>query len=171
MSLLRDHGRECDPEAIFELVDGSLGPARKREVRGHIEGCPGCRAMYRREVGLSRSLCSLEYSGIRPGSIPRSVAMALPTRRIRVRLLWGLLAAALLAVSLLALELYQSDPVVPVVEALGVFWGFLAGAADVARAVFAAVGPVILVALGIGALLDLAIAAAVLTAARRSRRV
>ncbi|MGI8909937.1 MAG: zf-HC2 domain-containing protein [Rubrobacteraceae bacterium] len=170
MSLPRDRCRECDPESVFELADGGLGPARKREVRDHLEGCPGCKDLYRREVGLSRSLCSLEYAVMRSGAVPRSVAMALPTRRLRARFMWALLAAALLAVSLLALELYRSDPIVPIVDVLGMFWGFLAGAAEAARAAFAAVAPVLLIALGVGALFDLVIAAAVLTAARRSRR-
>jgi len=171
MSLPRDRSRECDHEAVFELADGGLGPSRGREVRDHLEDCPGCKDEYRRELGLSRSLCSLEYAASRSGSISRSVAMALPTRRLRARFMWTLLAAALLAVSLLALEIYQSDPIVPVVDALSLFWGFVAGAADVARAALATVGSVLLIALGIGTFLDLLIAAAVLTAARRSRRV
>ena len=171
MSLPRDRCRECDPEAVFELADGGLGPARKREVRDHLEDCPGCKDLYLSEVGLSRSLCSLEYAAIKSGSVPRSVAMALPTRRLRARFMWALLAASLLAVSLLALELYRSDPIAPIVDFLGMFWGFLAGAAEIARAAFEAAAPVLLVALGVGALLDLLIAAAVLTAAHRSRRV
>lgn len=168
MSLPRDRGCECDREAVFELADGGLKPSRKRELREHLEECPGCKDVYRREMGLSRSLCSLKYA--ESGSVSRSVAMALPTRRMRARLLWALLSAALLAVSLLALELYQSGPVEPVVDALGVFWGFVSGAAEIARSAFAAAAPVILAALGVGALLDLLLAAVVLTAARRSRR-
>ena len=171
MSLPHDRSRGCDPEAVFELADGGLGPARKREVRDHLDECPECKGIYRREMGLSRSLCALKYAESGSDSISRSVAMALPTRRMRARFLWALLAAALLAVSLLALEIYQSDPIVPVVDALSVFWGFVAGAAEVTRAAFAAAGSVLLVALGVGALLDLLIAAAVLTAARRSRQV
>lgn len=170
MSLPHDRSRECDPEAVFEFADGGLGPARRREVRDHLDRCPGCKGVYRRELDLSRSLCSLEYLASRPGSISRSVAMALPTRRVRARFLWALLAVALLAVSLLALEIYHSDPIVPVVDALSVFWGFVAGASEVARAAFAAAGSMLLVALGVGALLDLLIAAAVFTAARRSRQ-
>jgi hypothetical protein len=112
----------------------------------------------------------MEYAEFRHGSVSRSVAMALPTRRMRARFLWALLSVALLAVSLLALELYQSGPVGPVVDTLGVFWGFVAGASDVARAVFATVGSVLLIALGLGAVFDLLVAAAVVTAVRRSRR-
>ena len=170
MSLPRDRSRDCDPEAVFELADGGLGAARRREVREHLEGCPKCEQIYRREVGLSRSLCSMDFSGFGHGSVSRSVAMALPTRRMRARFLWALLSAALLAVSLLALEVYQSGPVGPIVDALGMFWGFVSGAADVARGIFATVGPALLVALFAGALFDLVVAAAVVTAVRRSRR-
>ena len=60
MSLPHDRSRECDPEAVFELADGGLGPARRREVREHLDGCHGCKEVYRRERGLSRSLCSME---------------------------------------------------------------------------------------------------------------
>ena len=97
--------------------------------------------------------------------------MALPTRRMRARFLWALLSVALLAVSLLALELYQSGPVGPVVDALSVFWGFVTAAAEVARAALSTAAPVLLIALGVGALLDLFIAGVVFTATRRSRRV
>lgn len=170
MSLPRDRSRECDQEAVFELVDGGLGPARRREVREHIDGCPGCKRIYRREIGLSRSLCSMEYAGSGFGSVSRSVAMALPTRRTRARFLWALLSVALLGVSLLALELYQSGPVGPVVDVLGMFWNFISETAELVRAALAAVGPVLLIALGAGALFDLLVATAVVTAVRRSRR-
>jgi hypothetical protein len=83
--------------------------------------------------------------------------------------MWTLLAAALLVISLLALELHRSDPIAPMVDFLGMFWGFLAGAADVARASLATAAPVLLVALGVGAALDLIIAAAVFTALRFRR--
>lgn len=169
MSLPRDRCHECDPEAVFDLADGGLGPARKREVRDHLEKCPGCKDLYGRELGLSRSLCSLEYAEIKSGYIPRSVAMALPTRRLSARFMWTLLAAALLMISLLALELHRSDPIAPMVDFLGMFWGFLAGAADVAHASLATAAPVLLVALGVGAALDLIIAAAVFTALRSRR--
>lgn len=170
MSLSHDRSRECDPEAVFELVDGGLGQARRHDLREHLDACPGCGEIYRREMGLSRSLCSMQYMEFGYGSVSRSVAMALPTRRMRARFLWALLSVALLAVSLLALELYQSGPVGPVVDALGVFWGFVTGASDVVRAVFAAVGSGLLIALGLGAVFDLLVAAAVVTAVRRSRR-
>jgi hypothetical protein len=54
-----------------------------------------------------------------------------------------------------------------VVDALNVFWGFVVGFADVVQVVFAAIGPALLVALAIGALVDLVIAAVYLSVSRR----
>jgi hypothetical protein len=56
------------------------------------------------------------------------------------------------------------------VNALGVFWGVVSGFADVAQTILVAAAPVILVALAVGALLDLFLAAALLWTTRRRAR-
>jgi predicted anti-sigma-YlaC factor YlaD len=158
----------CDPQVIFELADGALGPERAREIRAHLEACPGCRELYDKELELNAFLDSLELA--EPRSVCQGVAMALPTRPLKVRLLWAALALALLLVASLALSLDGIHPAVFAVNALGVFWGLVASFADVARVVLIAAGPVLLVALVAGALLDLLLAAALLWTTRRRTR-
>ena len=158
----------CDPEPIFELADGSLAPEREREVREHLKDCRRCLSLYERELRLNASLSSLEFG--EAGSVCQVVAMALPTRSIRVRLLWAGLALVLLLTTSVALILYGTNLAVLVIDALNVFWGFVAGLADVVQVVFAAVGPALLVALGIGALVDLIIGVVYLSVSRRRAR-
>ena len=164
---VRPEGR-CDPEEIFELADGALGPELEREVRAHLGRCAGCRALYESELELNASLGSLEFE--EPRSVCRVVAMALPTRSVKVRLLWAGLALILLFVATLALSLEGTTPAVFAVDALVVFWGFVSGSADVVRVLLTAVGPALLVALAVGALLDLIIAAVYLSVSRRRAR-
>ena len=84
--------RPCDPEPVFELADGSLGPEREREIRAHGEWrLPDS---LRGELRLNASLGSLEFE--ETDSVCRSVAMALPTRSTKARLLWAVLAVFLL---------------------------------------------------------------------------
>ena len=158
----------CDPQAIFELADGGLGPERAREVRDHLSACPGCRELYEKEQELNAFLGSLEFAESR--SVCSGVVMAMPTRPLKARLLWAALALALLLLALFALSLGGTNPAVFAVNALGVFWGVVSGFADVAQAILVAAGPVILVALVVGALLDLALAAALLWTTRRRTR-
>ena len=66
----------CDPEPVFELADGSLGPERERGIRAHLRDCSGCRTLYERELRLNASLGSLEFE--ETNSVCRSVAMMLP---------------------------------------------------------------------------------------------
>jgi len=160
--------RRCDPQVIFELADGALGPEQEREIRNHLETCPGCRKLYEKELELSTFLGSLDL--VEPRSVRPGVAMALPTRPLKARLLWATLALALLLVASLALSLDGTNPAVFAVNALGVFWGVVSGFADVARTILVAVGPVLLVALAVGALLDLSLAAALLWMTRRRAR-
>ncbi len=160
--------RGCDPQVIFELADGALGSMQEREVRSHLEDCPGCRELYEREVKLSAFLGSLELA--EPRSVRAGVAIALPTRPLKARLLWAAMALALLMVASLALSLDGTNPAVFAMNALGAFWGFVSGFADVARTMLVAVGPVLLIALAAGALLDLALAAALLWMTRRRAR-
>lgn len=160
--------RRCDPEVIFELADDALGPERAREVRDHLEACPGCRELYERELQMNDSLRCLEFA--EPRSVCPSVAMALPTRPLKARLLWASLALALLLVASLALSLDGTNPAVFAVNALGVFWAVVSGFADAARTMLVAAGPVLLVALAVGALIDLSLAAALLWTTRRRAR-
>ena len=157
----------CDPEPIFELADGSLGPDQEREVRTHLRDCKGCRNLYERELRLNASLGSLDFE--QPRSVCQGVAMALPTRSLRARLLWAGLAIVLLVTTSLTMMLGGSNFAAYFVEAVSVFWGFVAGMADVLQVVFAVVGPALLVALAVGAAVDLAIAAVYLAVSRRRR--
>ena len=157
--------RRCDSQAIFELADGALGWERRREMHDHLKACPHCRELYEKELALNAFLGALELA--EPRSVSPSVAMALPTRPLKARVLWAALALALLLVASLSLILNGANPAVFAVDALGVFWGVVSGFADVARTMVVAVGPVLLVALAVGALLDLSLAAALLWTTRR----
>ncbi len=160
--------RPCDPEPVFELADGSLIAEREREIRAHLRGCSGCQTLYERELRLNASLCSLEFE--EPNSVCRGVAMALPTRSFRARLLWAALAVVLLLTASVAMMLYGANLAVFIIDAMNVFWGFVAGLADVIQVVFAAIGQALLVALAIGAFVDLVIAAVYLAVSRRRAR-
>lgn len=171
MSAIREHDgcRGCDPEAVFELADRELDRSRELEVRAHMEDCPGCRELYERELALSSSLDAARASGQEYCSVSRAVAMALPTRPARVRFLWALLSVALLFAALVALQLSGANPVNYVMDTIGTLWGFVSEFAGVSRAFFAVAGPVLLISLGIGAALDVLIAAAIFSASRHAR--
>ena len=158
----------CDPEPIFELADGSLSPEQEREVRTHLRDCKGCLDLYERDLRLNASLGSLAFE--EPKSVCRGVAMALPTRSLRARLLWAGLAVVLLLTTSATMMLGGTNPAVLALETISVFWGFVAGLADVVLVVFAAVGPALLVALAVGALLDLVMVAVYLSASCRRAR-
>jgi predicted anti-sigma-YlaC factor YlaD len=160
--------RRCDPEAIFELADGALGPGRTHEVRAHLNDCPGCRELYEKELELNACLRSMQFA--QPRSVCPGVAMALPTRPLKARLLWAALALALLLVASLALSLDGTGPMVSAMNALGVFWSLVSGFADVVQAVLVVAGPILLIALAAGALLDLLLAAVLLRTTRRHAR-
>lgn len=161
-------GSCCEPETVFELAEGALPPERRTEVRAHVEACPECRELYEREKDLSRSLCSAEFAGLRDRSVCESVAMALPTRPIRARLLWAALAGAMLMAALLALGMNGAGPMISVAGILGEGWGYVSGAVEMLRTMLAIAGWTVLVALAAGALVDLIIAAAVVSVARRT---
>jgi len=57
-----------------------------------------------------------------------------------------------------------------VVDSVGAFWGFVSGLAGVVEAFLVAAGPVLLVAFGVGAVLDLLIAGVVFSVSRRRAR-
>jgi anti-sigma factor RsiW len=158
----------CDPEPIFELADGSLEPAREREVRAHLRDCRVCRELYERELRLNASLGSLAFE--EPRSVCRGVAMALPTRSLRARLLWAGLAVTLLLTTSVTMMLGGTNLAALLVEAMSIFWGFVAVLADVIQVVFSAVGPALLVALAVGAIVDLVVVALYLSVSRRRAR-
>jgi predicted anti-sigma-YlaC factor YlaD len=160
--------RRCDRQAIFELTDGALGPVREREMRNHLESCPGCRELYEKELELNAALGSMELA--EPRSVCQGVAMALPTRPLKARLLWSALAVTLLLAASLASSLDGTHPAVFAVNALGVVWGVVSGFVDVALTLLVAAGPLVLGALVVGALLDLLLAAVLLWTTRRRTR-
>jgi hypothetical protein len=161
----------CDPEKVFELADGGLSVDQEREVREHLASCPGCRELYERERDLSACLGSLDFSRMPRRSVCQSVAMALPTRSLRARVLWGLLAGALLVAALVSLELHGREPVIPVMSILSACWGLIVGSTELTRAVFSAAGTTILLALALGTLADVLIALTVVFVRNRGRRV
>ena len=166
----RRRGQVCDPEAIFELADCALGAERESEIRAHLRGCPGCRDLYEKELNLNAFLETLEFAEPTSQSVSQGVVMALPTRPVKTRFLWGDLALALLLVASLALSLDGTNPAVFAVNALDLFWGLVSGFADVIDVVFIATGTMLLGALDVGALIDLLIAATVLVLTRRRTR-
>ena len=160
----------CDHEMVFELADGELEGEDARRIRDHLGHCAPCRELYEREINLNSYLRSLDFSEQpRSCSVHRGVAMALPTRSPVSRLLWAALAAALLLLALVYLEVNGTEPVILAASVLAACWGLVAGCADVVRAVLAAAGPAVLLVLGIGALVDLLIAAAFVTVNRGRR--
>jgi hypothetical protein len=96
--------------------------------------------------------------------------MALPTRSLGARLLWGLLAGALFVVAFLSLGFGGgTKPVILGINALGTCWDFVVGSMSVAHAVVAAAGSTILLVLAAGALADLLIVFVVLSVSRHRR--
>lgn len=169
MSILPDRG--CDPERIFELADGGLTPEQRREALSHIEKCPECREFYEQELELNARLGSLDFPDPGPCSVSRQVAMSLPTRPLKARALWAILAIMLLAVTTLSLGLGWMEAASLAMGVLTVFWGLAAGVADALRAVLDTVGMWALAALAIGAMADIILAAVIFSATRLARRV
>lgn len=160
----------CDPEMVFELAEGTLSQDRKREAQEHLNACPECQEMYQREVDLNAYLECLELSEAGSRSVCRGVAMALPTRPVRARVMWGILALALMLAALFALSLNGTNPVTSATSVVDVLWSLVSGFADLVVTVFVMAGPVLLIALLFGAIADVIIAAAVFSAARRNSR-
>ena len=143
--------RGCDPEKVFELADGGLSVDKEREVRAHLSTCPGCRELYKRERDLSAFLGSLDFSRVHSRSVCQSVAMALPTRPLGARVLWGLLAGTLLVAALVSLELNGTEPVILAVSILSACWGITVGSPEASRAGFGVAVSSVRGALGLGA--------------------
>lgn len=151
---------KCDREAIFELVERELSCDREGEVKAHLRSCPVCQSLYEREVNLTASLTAWHPGELPLSSVARNVAMALPARSLQARLFWGVTAALLLFLALLALEFQGIGPIALVLGLLGILWGMATGLADVVRLVFVVAGPVVLIALALGAVVDVVIAVA-----------
>jgi hypothetical protein len=169
--------RCCEAEEIFELCEGSLEPEREREVVSHLRVCPECRGTYRRETSLSAALSGSgrgreEGAGGATGANRRrtgtasSVAMAIPTRSAAVRAVWGAGALALLAAALVSISLRSVQPVAFSTDLMAACWGLISGLSDAAAIVLAVSGWTILVALIVGVLADVLIAATLLAVAR-----
>jgi hypothetical protein len=136
----------------------------------HLDECPECHEIYEKELEINALLRSTDLANPRSRSVCPMVAMALPTRPLKARLLWASTALILLLAASLALSLDGANPLVFVVNTLGVFWGVVSGFADLARTTVEAAGPILLAALVVGALLDLCLAAALLWMTRRRSR-
>ena len=76
----------------------------------------------------------------------------------------------LLVAMSVAMMLYGTNIAVLLIDTTNVFWGFVAGFAEVIQVVFAAVGRALLVALAVGAFVDLVVAAVCLAVSRRRAR-
>lgn len=158
----------CDPEVVFELADGALTPDRRHEVREHIQVCDECAGLYERERGLNESLGAMKFEESEERSVCRGVAMALPTRHFRVRFLWSALAVAMLLGAVAAIGVDGVSPLTYWASMVGEFWGYISGISAFLSTMLAVAGSTLLVALAIGALIDLVIAAAIVSAARRT---
>jgi hypothetical protein len=163
----------CDPEKVFEYADKGDSPEgldseQEKDMREHLASCSECRELYERELDLNAFLSCLVFSEMRStgNSVYQGVAMALPIRSARVRILWGLLASTLLAVAFVSLKFNGTEPVTLAMSTLGACWGLIVGLAKVSHSVFAVAGPTLLLMLALGALADLLIALVVLSVSR-----
>jgi len=162
----------CDPKKVFELADWdaaaeSLDAVEEREVRDHLTRCQECRELYERELGLNACLSSLDFSGVGSRSVHRGVAMALPTRSVGGRIMWGLLAAVLLVTALASLEFEAAQPVMLTMGILGAFWALIFSSVEMFNAMVDAAGLTLLLLLILGTLADVLIALAVVLSRRR----
>lgn len=166
--------RCCGSEEIFEFCEGTLEPARAREMRDHLRSCSRCRSLYEQEISLSAALSCAEsreeerrgeFARARAGASQR-VAMALPTRSVAAKVMWGGGAAALLTMALISLSLHSVQPFTFITHFMGVCWGLTSGISDAAGILLTVSGSTILIALAVGALVDALIAATLLIAAR-----
>jgi hypothetical protein len=99
-------------EAIAELVDGTLDPARQRELERHVESCAGCRALVADLKSIQAAAFTLDRIELPPhliGSLRARIAeepvpsmrgrlLAFPASRA-ARVAWLSAAAALVAVT------------------------------------------------------------------------
>jgi anti-sigma factor RsiW len=99
-------------DAIAEFVDGSLDPARQRELERHVEGCPACRALVADLKSIQAAAFTLDRIELPPHILPslkaRLAEEPLPAARARLiafpasraaRMAWLAAAAALIAIT------------------------------------------------------------------------
>lgn len=171
MSSAAEEEREarcCSAEEIFELCEGSLEPGRERAVREHLRRCSACGKLHEQEMSLSAALSGpgerKDVGAAR--SAARKVALALPTRSAAARAVWGAGAAALLVAALFSLALHSVQPISFITDFMATLWGLTSGVSDAAGILLVVAGPTILVALIVGAFVDVLIAATLLAVAR-----
>ena len=135
-------GCDCSREELFELSEGMLEGERARQLRSHLRECSQCKEEYLRELRLNGSLSSSLRSSTSSGSggLLRSVAMSLPTRSRRGRMLWGAAGALLLVAALGALVAQGTFVVEPFMAATGTCHAFVMESADVAKLVLSVSG-------------------------------
>lgn len=162
-------GCNYDEQELFEMVEGALESGREHELSAHLEKCPECYETYRRECGLSDSLrSSLDgASSCRGKRFLRSVAMALPTRSRRFRMLWGIGGAFLLLAAVLALQAREVSPFVSFMQLTEAFNAFVMNFADTMEIMISAAGYVLLPVLGAVILANAVIAVLTLSMLRR----
>lgn len=170
MSGSRNTGCKCDPEMIFELAERSLDTGRARELKRHLDSCPGCRDLYEREVRFNERLGSIEFTEEDRKSVCESVVMALPTRPIKARFVWAVLALCMMAIALFALGAQGADPVAFVMQSVEAFQGIAMLLTDLLGTALAAAGSIALIALAAGAVLDLILVGVLFSVARRRTR-
>lgn len=164
----------CDPEEIFELVEGTLEPEERRLIRAHLETCTNCRDRYEREVSLNAGLCSGTPGNPQAGgatnciaSVSREVALRIPTRSRLARLMWGMLAIGILITTTLALGFGGDNPIFMATGGTQTVLDYVSAVSDVSALLLALIAPFVLIALAVGFLVDLVIAGIVFSALRR----
>jgi hypothetical protein len=99
-------------EAIAEFVDGSLDPARQRDLERHVEGCPACRALVADLRSIQAAAFTLDRIELpahilpalratlaeQPPSSGRGRLLAFPISRA-ARIAWLAAAAALILIT------------------------------------------------------------------------
>lgn len=83
MTMTPDDGpmRDCTSamERLFDLLDGELTPAREREVRSHISGCPDCFTHADFEQRFLAAVAAAKVCGAAPDALRTKVMNALRT--------------------------------------------------------------------------------------------
>ena len=99
-------------EAIAEFIDGTLDPARQRDLERHVESCPACRALVADLKSIQAAAFTLDRFELPPHILPsvrarladesrpdaRGSLIAFPTSRAS-RIAWLAAAAALVLIT------------------------------------------------------------------------
>lgn len=112
-------------DAIAEVVDGSLDPARQRDLERHLDGCASCRALLADLKSIQAAAFTLDRLEVPAHVLPRlQERIAAETPRAPARLLafsasraataaWVAAAAALVVVTTAGIWSLLSSPVTP----------------------------------------------------------